>query len=111
MAKQYYTMENLTNDLTNKYQVTLQFDMDEAFMTLVHPHRLYINSLIEKNIIDSYTVSLETHRSWMVINAANKNDVKKYLRKSPLFKYWIIEIDELFVFDGQNYRLPAFQLN
>lgn len=104
-------MENLNIHHLNKYQVTVQFEMDEDFMSLVPAHRTYINSLIEKNILDYYTVSMETQRSWMVFNAASKKAVKKYLSQSPLFKYWTIEIDELFVYDGQNYRLPALQLN
>ena len=53
-------MENLNIHQLNKYQVTVQFEMDENFMTLVPAHRTYINSLIEKNIIDYYTVSMET---------------------------------------------------
>ena len=110
-------MENINNPLEpgagliNKYQVTVQFEMDDAFMGFVPAHRLYINGLIEKNIIDYYTVSMETQRSWMVINAASKNEVEQYLSKSPLYRYWTIEIDELFVYDGQSYRLPALQLN
>ncbi len=104
-------MENINDEHINKYQVTLQFEMDEEFMGFIPAHRLYINSLIEKNIVDSYTVSMESQRSWMVINALNKKEVEKYLSKSPLYKYWVIEIDELFVYDGQSYRLPALQLN
>lgn len=94
-----------------KYQVTIRFEMDDDFMSFVPPHRVYINSLIEKNIIDYYTVSMETQRSWMVFNAAGKKEVERYLSKSPLYKYWTVEIDELFVYDGQSYRLPALQLN
>lgn len=94
-----------------KFQVTISFDMDDQFMSLVPAHRTYINYLINKGVIDCYTVSLQSQRSWMVINAATKKEVEDYLKKSPLYRYWSIEIDELFVFDGQNYRLPAVQLN
>ncbi len=104
-------MENINQEHLNKYQVTLHFNMDDKFMTFVPPHRVYINSLIEKNIIDYYTVSMESQKSWMVINATNKIQVEEYLSKSPLYKYWTFEIDELFVYDGQSYRLPAVQLN
>lgn len=104
-------MENINNEQLNKYQVTVHFDMDEEFMTFVPLHREYINSLIEKNVLDYYTVSMESQKSWMVFNAASKLDVEQYLSKSPLYKYWTIEIDELFVYDGQSYRLPAVQLN
>ena len=104
-------MENIRDEYINKYQVTLRFEIDDEFMGFVPAHRLYINSLIEKNIIDVYTVSMESQRAWVIVNARNKKQVEKYLAKSPLFKYWTVEIDELFLYDGQSYRLPALQLN
>lgn len=104
-------MENINLQQSNKYQVTLHFEMDDAFMSLVPPHRIYINELINKGVIDYYTVSMETQRCWIIINALTKREVTNYLKKSPLHKYWTIEIDELFIFDAQNYRLPAVQLN
>ena len=94
-----------------KFLVTITFFMDEQFTTLVPPHRTYINYLINKGIIDSYAVSMESYRTWIMMTAADKDEVKEYLRKSPLFKYWTSEIDELFVYDGQTYRLPALQIN
>ena len=104
-------MENINIDQSNKYQVTIHFEMDDEFMSLVPPHRVYINSLIEKGVIDYYSVSMETQRCWIVINALNKKEVNKHLQESPLNKYWTVEVDELFVYDAQNYRLPAVQLN
>ena len=104
-------MDYLNEKELNKYQVTIRFEMDEEFMSFVPPHRVYINSLIEKNVIDYYSVSMETQRSWMIINAEDKKEVEDILKLSPLYKYWIVEIDELFVYDGQTYRLPALQLN
>jgi muconolactone delta-isomerase len=104
-------MENLNDDQFNKYQVTILFFMDEEFMKLVPTHRAYINELIDKGTIDYYAVSMETQRTWMIINAADKKEVEEYLSKSSLHKYWTIEIDELFVYDAQSYRMPALQLN
>jgi hypothetical protein len=54
---------------------------------------------------------METQRAWVTLNAENKKEVKRLLEKSPLYKFWTIEIDELFVLDGQLYRLPAVQPN
>ena len=94
-----------------KYQAIISFDMDEEFMTLVPPHRTYINYLLNKGIIDSYAVSMEVQKSWITINANDKKQVIDYLNKSPLSKYWDYEIVELFVYDSQSTGLPAVQLN
>ena len=100
-----------TGSNISKFQVTISFAMDDHFMTLVPAHRTYINYLINKGIIDSYTVSIESSKSWIVMNANSKKEVEDYLRRSPLIDYWKFEISELYVFDGQSYRLPALQMN
>ena len=95
----------------NKYQAIISFKMDEEFMSLVPPHRVYVNYLLNKGIIDSYAVSMETQQSWITINAKTKSEAKELLEKSPLNKYWDYQIVELFVYDSQSTRLPAVQLN
>jgi hypothetical protein len=94
-----------------KYQVTIKFEMSEEFMEKVPPHRTYINYLINKDIIDQYAVSMESLSVWITMNAENKEEIEKLLKKSPLFKFWTFDIHELFVLDGQHYRLPAVQPN
>ena len=94
-----------------KYQVTIVFVMSDEFMQLVPPHRTYINYLINKDVIEQYAVSMETQRVWITLKAENKDEVEKLLEKSPLYKFWSYEIDELFVLDGQHFRLPAVQPN
>ena len=94
-----------------KFQATIQFEMSDEFMELVPPHRTYVNYLINKDIVVQYAVSMETQRVWITLNAETKEEVEKILEKSPLFKFWTFEIDELFVLDGQHYRLPAVQPN
>ena len=94
-----------------KFQVTIRFEMTDEFMKLVPPHRTYINYLINKDVIDQYAVSLETQRVWITLTAKDKDEVEEILRKSPLYKFWTFETDELFVIDGHHYRLPAMQPN
>ncbi len=94
-----------------KYQAIISFDMDEEFMTLVPPHRTYINYLFNKGVIETYSVSMESQQSWITINADTKTEVEDILQKSPLCKYWRFEVVELFVYDSQSNRLPAVQLN
>lgn len=94
-----------------KFQVTIQFQMNEDFAALVPSHRTYINKLISKGVIDHYVVTMETQRVWITFSAEDKSEVDKYLSKSPLYKFWTYEINELFVVDGLLYRLPVVQLN
>lgn len=95
----------------HQYQVTIKFEMNDDFMDLVPPHRTYINFLINKGTIEHYAVSMETQRSWITLIAEDKAAVEKLLEKSPLYKFWTYEIDELFVLDGQHYRLPEVNPN
>lgn len=95
----------------NKFQVIIKFVMDDEFMLLVHEHRTYINFLINKGVVDSYAVSMESQMCWITMNTETKAEAAKYISKAPLFKYWEVKIEELFVFDTQRYRLPALQLN
>ena len=104
-------MEHLNEENFSKYQVTIRFEMDDRFMGYVPAHREYINTLLDGGTLDYYSVSMETQRCWMIINAHSKTEVEQYLEKTPLYKYWNIEIDELYVYDSQTYRLPALQLN
>ncbi len=94
-----------------KFQAIIKFTMDEQFMQLVPPHRTYINYLMNKSVIDSYAVSMESQTCWITMNCENKAEADKCLVKSPLYKYWSYEIEELFVYDSQHYRFPALQLN
>ncbi|MEN9598416.1 MAG: hypothetical protein RL596_727 [Bacteroidota bacterium] len=94
-----------------KFQAIIRFTMDEQFMQLVPSHRTYINHLINQGIIDSYAVSMESQTCWITMNTASKEIADKHLVKSPLYKYWTYEVEELFVYDSQHYRWPALQLN
>jgi hypothetical protein len=45
------------------------------------------------------------------MNAKTKREAKSLLSPSPFYKHWHVAVNELMVWDGQNYRLPAVQLN
>ncbi|MDE3145017.1 hypothetical protein GALL_206160 [mine drainage metagenome] len=94
-----------------KFQAIIKFTMDEEFMNFIPAHRTYINFLINKDVIDLYAVSMESQTCWITLNANTKAEVDNYLSKTPLYKYWTYVIEELFVYDSQQYRLPAVQLN
>jgi hypothetical protein len=94
-----------------KYLIIARFQWSEEMMQHIPEHREIINLLIDDQVIDHYVVSMEIQTAWITMNAKNKREIKTYLSPSPLYKHWKIEVHELMVWDGQNYRLPAVQLN
>jgi hypothetical protein len=95
-----------------KFQVTIQFVMDEDFMSFIPKHREHINQLIEKEIIDQYLVSMESQTVWITLTALDKEEALQLLQKSALYPYFRkIRIETLFLVDGLHYRFPALQPN
>lgn len=94
-----------------KYLVTATFQWNEEMMKLIPDHRKVINALIDEQLIEHYVVSMEIRTAWITINAKTKLQVRKLLSDSPLYKFWKLQINEIMVWDGQAYRLPAVQLN
>ena len=94
-----------------KYLAIAKFVWSDEMMELISEHREHINTLIEDQVIDHYAVSMELQTVWITMNAKNKMEIKRLLSPSPLVKHWKIKVGELMVWDGQNYRLPAVQLN
>lgn len=94
-----------------KFQATIQFEMDDEFMSLIPAHRTYINKLIDKGIIDQYVVSMESQQVWITFTGETKEQIESLLNESPIHKFWTYEIDELYLYDGQHYRFPHLQLN
>ncbi len=95
----------------NKYLVTIKFEWNDETMQIIPEHRAYINELIEDQVLEHYAVSMETQNLWITLNAEDKSAVRKLLSKSPFYQYWTLAINELIIWDDQNYRLPVVQLN
>lgn len=104
-------MENLNHPENNKYQIIIYFENDDQFLDHFPTHKEYFDNLIEKGVIDYFTISLESNRCWIVFTALNKIEVSNYLQFTLSNKLWTVEIEELYVYESQHYRLPALQLN
>ena len=104
-------LDRIIEGQMKKYIVTVQFQWNEAALQVIPKHREYINQLIDDGVIEHYAVSMEIQTVWITINATNKTEVRRVLSKSPFKKFWKLEVHELMIWDGQNYRLPVMQLN
>jgi hypothetical protein len=97
----------------NKYMVIIAFPtpLGQDFFAKIPAHRTHINRLIQNDIIESYAVSAERAGGWIIMNARTKEQIHEYLRPSPLYAYFEIDIDELMVYDSRLYRFPKLMLN
>src|SRR6476660_2789576 len=102
-------MDDLMSEM-KKYLITATFQWNDGMMDHLQAHRDLINELIDEQVIEHYVVSMEIQTVWITLNAVNKREAKKRLSSSPFYKHWKIVVNELMVWDGQNYRLPAVQL-
>lgn len=94
-----------------KYQVIIEFEVGEDFFELLEEHRKYINSLINRGNIDQYAISGEHNVGWITMTAHSAKEAERLIRKSPLAKYFEIQVDALMVFDGSIVRMPRVSLN
>ncbi len=97
--------------LMKKYLITATFTWNEEMMNLIQEHRTLVDQLIDEQVIEHYVVSMEIQTVWITLNAKTKRAAKSMLAPSPFYKHWKIVVNELMVWDGQTYRLPAVQLN
>jgi hypothetical protein len=97
----------------NKYQVIIAFEtpISQEFFSKIPAHRAHIARLIQNEIVESYAISAERAGGWIVMNARSKEQIHEYLRPSPLYEYFEIDIDELMVYDSRLYRFPKLILN
>lgn len=92
-------------------EIWLPKPMDEEFFALIPQHRKLVNDLIERGLVNSYTVNEDRTKIWMLFNASEESEVKAHLKKLPIFPVVKTEIFKLFIADGEIFRLPKVNLN
>ena len=92
-------------------EVWLPQPMEEDFFALIPRHRKQVNDLIERGIVNNYTVDQERTKIWILFNASEESEVKAHLKNLPIFPLVKTEIFKLFIADGDIFRLPKVNLN
>ena len=85
-----------------KYLCTFSLpnEPDDAFWELIPRHRNYINGLMRNEVIVTYSVNQQRTKGWVVINAANKQEVVHVVEQFPIRSFIDIHVEELFIFDS-----------
>ena len=92
-------------------EISLPEIQDEEFFNLIPSHRMLINDMIEKGIIQHYTINAARTKGWILFNCKNKNEVMVALLKMPIFDLVKFKIHDILIADGELYRLPKMNLN
>ena len=85
---------------------------DGDFIALIPRHRDFINRLLNEKIVETYAISSDRSRGWVIINGDDEAAVRAVVEQFPLYQYLHgVEIDELFIFDSVASRFPHINLN
>ena len=76
-----------------KFQVTISFEIDDEINALIPAHRKYINTLINKAIIDHYAVSMESKRIWITGSfGQNAGEWLRHIAENRMILYSLLLI-------------------
>jgi len=92
-------------------EMFLPESLDMDFMRMIPAHRAYINELISKGTILSYSISADRSKGWIIFLADMAEEVLDIVQQFPIHQYITIEIHELFIHDGEAYRFPKLHYN
>jgi hypothetical protein len=96
------------------FSVTLRLptSITEDFLATIPKHRAVINQLLAEHVIESYAISADRGRGWVIINGNDEADVQSIVEQFPLYPYFqAVEIDALLFFDSAASRFPHISLN
>ncbi len=92
-------------------EIFLPDEIDMNFMRMIPAHRAYINELISGGQILSYSISFDRSKGWIVFLAERADEVLDIVQQFPIHQFITIEINELFIHDGEAYRFPKLNFN
>lgn len=97
----------------NQYMVEIDLPtlMTQQFMSLIPTQRSMVNELMSDGKIDSYTLSLDRRRLWVIFLADTDLEVSGLLESFPIYTYCEFEISELMFHNTMTRELPVISLN
>ena len=83
----------------------------DEFMKLVPSQRSMVNNLMFDGKINSYCVSLDRSKVWIMMVATDEDAVIDILSKFPLIQFMDCEISELLFFNSAQHNFAHISLN
>lgn len=92
--------------------LSLPESFDEDVLAAIPRHRAFINKLLAEHVIETYAISADRSRGWVMMNGDDEAAVRAVVAQFPLFRFLReVEVDELFIFDSAASRFPRISLN
>jgi muconolactone delta-isomerase len=92
-------------------EIKLPDEIDNNFMRKIPSHRAFINVLINKGKIQSYTINENRTKGWIIFNTENENEVKKLIEQLPIYEFIGYKIHGIMVHDSEIFRFPKMHMN
>jgi hypothetical protein len=99
--------------MKNTYMVECELlgAFSKEFMALV-PHQRYITDLMmEEGIIQSYSLSLDRAKLWIVISAESDFEVLEEMSRMPLIDFMIPHVSQLMFYNPSSSVEPILQFS
>lgn len=91
--------------------IDLPKEVSEEFISLIPTQREQVNKLMAEGKINSYTLSMDRSRLWIILTAKTDSDVFKLLATFPLRRYMDAKIYELAFHNTITAQFPQISLN
>lgn len=85
--------------------------LSEEFVSLIPTQRDQVNKLMAEGKINSYTLSMDRSRLWIILSAKSDTEVFRILSTFPLRRYMDAKIFELAFHNTTTAQFPQISLN
>jgi type VI protein secretion system component Hcp len=91
--------------------ITLPDVFTQKFYSLIPEQKDHINSLLEKQIVLSYSMDMERKNVWIYIQAYNEQEVMELLSAFPIIREVKVTVHELAFHSTANKAMPDLIMN
>ena len=91
--------------------IDLPFHFDQEFLAKIPEQRAFINKMMNKGFVSSYSLSMDRSKLWVTVKANTESEAAKLFAQFPLYEYMNGAIIPLMFHQGVNVALPQPSLN
>jgi len=84
---------------------------DKELWDIIPAQRNMVNKLMEERVILNYSMDMERQNLWIFLEAENREEAGKILKKLPISKFVRTRIHEMAFHDSAPVGLPEMYMN